>query len=186
MRKSSTPFIILTVLREIGAITVDAFFNPAYAKKYGYTPTNFSTASKSCSSYYTSISRLKKRELIKKRGDIYYLTDKGEKEAFFCHLKGLRSNYSNKNDESKKWDGKWRIIFFDIPEKKRRYRDELRLLLKAVGFKEFQKSTWAYPYKAPNFLKEILFEENIKHYTRLITTSSIEYDLDLKIKFKLE
>src|SRR3989338_9345708 len=109
MRKSSIPFIILTVLREIGAITVDAFFNPAYAKKYGYTPTNFSTASKSCSSYYTSISRLKKRELIKKRGDIYYLTDKGEKEAFFCHLKGLRSNYSNKNDESKKWDGKWRI-----------------------------------------------------------------------------
>jgi len=182
MKISSIPSAILIVLREIGAITIDAFFNPAYAKRYGYTPTNFSMASKSCSSYYTSISRLKQKELIKKRGDIYYLTKKGEKEAFLCYLRELRSKYSNKN---KKWDGKWRIIFFDIPEKKRRYRDELRLLLKVVGFKEFQKSAWIYPHKVPYFLKEILFEENIKHYIRLITTSDIEYDLDLKRKFKL-
>lgn len=185
MRKLSIPFIILTVLREIGAITIDAFFNPAYAKRYGYTPTNFSMASKSCSSYYTSISRLKKRELIKKKGDIYYLTDKGEKESFLCRLKELRSNYVSKNNKNQKWDKKWRIVFFDIPEKKRRYRDELRLLLKAVGFKKFQKSTWVYPYKVPDFLKEILFEENIKHYARLITTLSIEYDADIRKKFHL-
>ena len=59
-------------------------------------------------------------------------------------------------------------------------------MLKVMGFKEFQKSIWVYPYKVPEFLKEILWEENIKHYTRLITTDSIEYDKDLRNLFKLK
>jgi len=37
----------------------------------------------------------------------------------------------------------------------------------------------------PNFVKEMLFEENIKHYTRLITTHEIEYDKDIKTMFNL-
>jgi hypothetical protein len=59
-------------------------------------------------------------------------------------------------------------------------------MLKTIGFKEFQKSIWIYPYKVPEFLKEILWEENIKHYTRMITTEDIEYDEDLKKLFHLK
>lgn len=178
MKRSSIPSIILSILKEVGSITTQSFFNPKYAKKYGYNylyPNN--------NTYNLATSRLVKRELIKKDKDIYYLTSKGEKEAFFCYLK---SNKIITNKTEQKWDGKWRIIFFDIPEKKRRYRDELRSMLRVVGFKEFQKSIWIYPYKVPEFLKEILWEESIKHYTRLITTNSIEYDKDLKNLFKLK
>jgi len=58
-------------------------------------------------------------------------------------------------------------------------------MLKGIGFKEFQKSIWIYPYKVPVFLKDVLFEEGIKQYTRLITTYSIEYDKDLRKMFDL-
>lgn len=182
MKKSSTPSTILMILKEVGAITIDAFFNPKYAKKYGYTPTNFSKGSSACRSAFT---RLQSKNLIKQKGDLYYLTTEGQKEAFLCFVKSGKFSQFLKN-ENKKWDGKWRIMFFDIPEKKRGKRDELRVMLKAVGFKEFQKSAWVYPYKVPNFLKELLFEENIKPYTRLITTTSIEYDKDLKRMFDLD
>lgn len=178
MKKSSIPSIILSILKEVGSITAQSFFNPKYAKKYGY-----SHLYPNRNTYSLATSRLTKNGLIKKDKDIYYLTDKGEKEAFFCYLK---ENKTTTNKPARKWDGKWRIIFFDIPEKKRRYRDELRSMLKVMGFKEFQKSIWIYPYKVPDFLKEILWEENIKHYTRLITTNSIEYDKDLRNLFNLK
>src|SRR3989344_9236435 len=171
MKRSSIPSAILMVLKELGSITIESFFNPKFAKKYGY-----SHLYQNRSTYNLATTRLAEKGLIKKDKDIYYLTSGGEKEAFFCYLK---ENRFFVNKSGYKWDGKWRIIFFDIPEKKRRYRDELRSMLKTIGFKEFQKSIWIYPYKVPKFLKEILFDESIKHYTRLITTDNIEYDKDL-------
>lgn len=186
MKTSSLPSFILTIIREIGAITIDAFFNPIYAKRYGYTPTNFSSGSKAM--YYNwnkSVSHLKNKDFIKRKGNIYHLTNRGEKEAFLCYLKNCRLKQQKTRHANFQWDGKWRIIFFDVPENKRRYRDELRSILKTIGFKEFQKSVWIYPYKVPNFLREILFEKEIKPYTRLITTASLERDDDIKKKFRL-
>lgn len=183
---SSIPSTILLILREIGEITVQSFFNPAYAKKYGYSHL-YPKLRENRDSYHLAVSRLKKRGLIEKQGDIYRLTSKGEKESFFALLDSHQTISKIKDKKAKplKWDGKWRIIFFDIPEKKRRYRDELRVMFKAVGFKEFQKSIWIYPHQVPDFLKDILFEEGIKQYTRLITTNSIEYDKDLRKMFNL-
>jgi len=37
----------------------------------------------------------------------------------------------------------------------------------------------------PDFLKEILWEENIKPFTRFITTEKIDYDRDLRRKFDI-
>lgn len=42
----------------------------------------------------------------------------------------------------KTWDGKWRIVIFDIPEQKRLIRDLFRRNLKKWGFKHLQKSVW--------------------------------------------
>lgn len=168
--------IILAVLWETGKITVQSFFPPQYARKYGYT-------SLYKNSYYNSLYGLKRRGVIQNtnRG-IYCLTKQGEKEAFLAYLNAEAKTYKQ---EKQKWDKRWRIVFFDVPEKKRYYRDQLRLILKTVGFKEFQKSTWIYPYPVPRFIKDMLFEENIKPYTRFITTYDIEYDEDLKRMFDL-
>jgi len=45
-----------------------------------------------------------------------------------------------------RWDGKWRLIMFDVPEKRKKVRDTLRLLLRSAGFIHFQDSAWIQPY----------------------------------------
>lgn len=174
----ATSQVILGILKAVGEITINGFFPHKYAKKYGYT--------RKRNTYHTALGRLERTGYISKKGSrentIYRLTKKGEKEAFFAFI-NLESR--TKPTKKQKWDGKWRIIFFDIPEKKRGYRDYLRTLLKAIGFREFQKSIWIYPYQIPEFFREVLFEENIKQYTRFITTNEVEYDRDLRKMFGL-
>lgn len=46
----------------------------------------------------------------------------------------------------KHWDGKWRIIVFDIPEKQRRVRKAFQDKLRALGFYQLQKSVWVHPH----------------------------------------
>lgn len=45
-----------------------------------------------------------------------------------------------------RWDGKWRVVMFDVPEKRKRVRDTLRMLLRSAGFVHFQDSAWIQPY----------------------------------------
>lgn len=48
----------------------------------------------------------------------------------------------NNKFEDKDWDGKWRVVIFDIPEEKRIIRNLFRRNLKKWGFKPLQKSVW--------------------------------------------
>jgi len=43
------------------------------------------------------------------------------------------------------WDGKWRMVVFDIPESSRKLREDLRNLIKAQSFGCLQKSIWISP-----------------------------------------
>ena len=56
-----------------------------------------------------------------------------------------------------KWDGKWRLVIFDIPETKKKTRDAIAYKLKDLGFKPIQKSSFIYPYECESevdFLKD--------------------------------
>ena len=50
------------------------------------------------------------------------------------------------------WDGKWRVVMFDIREKRRKSRSQLRLLLAGAGFLRLQDSVWIYPYPCDEFI----------------------------------
>ena len=45
-----------------------------------------------------------------------------------------------------RWDGKCRLVMFDVPEKRKKVRDTLRFLLRSAGFILFQDSVWIQPY----------------------------------------
>ena len=47
----------------------------------------------------------------------------------------------------RRWDGKWRIIVFDVPEKVAEKRKLFQRKLREVGFHQLQKSVWVYPYE---------------------------------------
>lgn len=84
------------------------------------------------------------------------------------------------------WDGKWRIIIFDIPEKQgKRARNALREKLQKLGFYQLQKSVWALPYpceKEIHFLCELF---NINRFVNIITADKIYNDIIVKKYFKL-
>jgi len=69
-----------------------------------------------------------------------YITEKGKQ-----HLKRLEF-HELELTRGNSWDGKWRLILFDIPEPRKRSRDALRRKLKELGCHELQKSVFAWPY----------------------------------------
>lgn len=53
------------------------------------------------------------------------------------------------------WDGKWRIVIFDIPQEHNSDRDKIRRLIKSVGFIQLQQSVWFHPMPTEDKVKEI-------------------------------
>jgi DNA-binding transcriptional regulator PaaX len=138
-------------------------------------------SNKNNGTYRSCISRLAKQNLIRKDyNDIIALTELGRRKALTAFIKAELGLHKK---DGQHWDGGWRIVFFDMPEEKRRHRDHLRQVLKAIGFREFQRSIWAYPFPVPPFLKELLFEDAIKPHVRFITTNMVDDDSSLRKMF---
>mgnify|MGYP001578377279 FL=1 len=95
--------------------------------------------------------RLKQRGLVKEEkhstnGMHLVLTSLGEKSI----EKILAREY--RIPEPIRWDGKWRVLIFDIQEKRRRVRLVLRHLLMGAGFIRLQDSVWIHPYPCDEFV----------------------------------
>ena len=93
--------------------------------------------------------------------------------------------YKIEKKKKKKWDGKWRIIIFDIREDKRRIRDLLRARLRWFGFKELQKSVWVFPYDVKQEIETTLDVCNIDIIgdVKFLTVEEMTDDEDLKEEF---
>jgi len=121
--------------------------------------------------------RLRRRDLIfgERRGKrvVFELTDEGRAEADKIKLKLEMA-------KRKRWDGKWRIIIFDVPEKMRGKRDLLRKELAAFGFMQLQKSVWAYPYKLPEEFINLWKGTGILRHCVIIEASRVINDKSLQ------
>src|SRR3989344_598660 len=84
-----------------------------------------------------------------------------------------------------RWNGKWHIVMFDIPEKLKRLRDSLRLHFREIGLIEFQKSVFVYPYPCSKEIEFILELYNARKYVRFILAEEIDNELHLQKKFDL-
>ncbi len=107
------------------------------------------------------------------------LSDSGKKYAMTYKLDEMKIK------EPKTWDGQWRVIAFDIPEQRKKARDELRFRFRQIGLQELQKSIFVYPYpceKEVDFLVEFY---QLRPYVRKIIAHSIDNELHLKQKFGL-
>ncbi|MEK7113847.1 MAG: hypothetical protein AAB873_03405 [Patescibacteria group bacterium] len=115
--------------------------------------------------------KLRKLNFIsfKEEGDFHkvVLTENG-REIF------LRFNYENMEFKFPKiWDRFFRVIVFDIPEKKKPARDSLREKMKELGCIRFNDSVWVYPYPCQ---KEIDFIANywgVAKYVHFILAKDI-------------
>lgn len=85
-----------------------------------------------------------------------------------------------------KWDGLWRMIIFDIPEKYKRARDAFANKLLNLGFKCIQRSVLVYPYDCQDELDFIIEVFELRPFVRIILVKEIDIDLDLRHKFQLD
>ncbi len=85
----------------------------------------------------------------------------------------------------RKWDGRWRIVTFDIPERRRGIRARLREMMKSIGFVRLQESVWVYPYDCEEFITLLKAELKIGRSVLYVIADSIEQDKVLRSHFNL-
>ena len=130
--------------------------------------------------YYDSVYQMKRRKVVdvfQKNGKKFIkLTHKGQLEIL---LHGLRT------DRKSPWDGRWRVVIFDIPETARKHRATIRRLLRQDGFIRFQNSVFISPYQLNRQSVEYLKKTHLINYIRVMRVDELDDDKDLRVRFKL-
>ena len=107
------------------------------------------------------------------------LTSSGKNKALTYDLENI------KIPAMEKWDHKWRVILFDIPEKHKRARRALSRALKNMGCFQFQKSVFVHPFECRNEVDFVIEFFSMRPYVRFIIADNIDNELDLKKRFGL-
>lgn len=112
------------------------------------------------------LAKLKKNNWIEKISqddEIYYqITTSGERELDRV-LKPLK--------ETGKWDGRWRLVIFNVPEKKRDLRDRIRRALTRLGLGILQPSVWITPKDIKNDIEKIKQKLDIANYIKFFVVT---------------
>ena len=134
---------------------------------------------------YDNFYHLRKKGLIeiKRSGAQIYisLTEEGKKKVGYMQIDDL------KIQRPKKWDGKWRLVIFDINELKRGHREAFRGKLKELGFRLLQKSVWVHPFDCEAEIELLRSFFGLRENDlRLILAERIGNDSQLKEDFRLK
>lgn len=181
-KKRITTKTLLKLLAEGTLLTIDTFLSlgrvPNAAKiLLGEIPQEYYP-----SSVIDRTWRLYRKGLVKvsetKEGYRILITKKGKAEQLRFNLETMEIH------TPEYWDGKWRIVFFDIPEKYKKQRDFLCQKLKALNFYLIQESVFIHPFDCEQeieFLREVL---EIPHQVKTGVLEKVENEKDLKRIFK--
>ncbi len=119
-----------------------------------------------------AINRLNQKRLIEltqKGNDLYMeITENGKK---------LIKNFDYDDlvlPRPKKWDKKWRLVIFDVPEKKNKERRAFSVKLKDLGFYPLQKSVFIYPYDCRDEIDFICEFLSINRYINYCLVESLD------------
>ena len=163
-KKSLSNFMLLVLENAVdGFVRLDHFTNnPHLYAYYGWWDRPLKKSALSL-----VLKRLRDNGLIDFVNDeeiAVRLTDKGKEKALWTRMKLI--------DE--KWDGKWRLIIWDIPEKKKKVRDMLRFKLKYLGFTKLQNSVWVSKKNCAKELREYIRKIGIQDWVMVFESDNIE------------
>ena len=127
----------------------------------------------------SSASKLAKKGLLVYQNGRYELTEDGEKKLRYWELQGYKFH------RMQKWDKKWRVIIFDIPEKKRKVRDQIRNLFISAGLYRLQDSVWVYPYDCEDIIGLLKTDFGVGKDLLYMIVDEIENDKHLRENFGL-
>lgn len=132
-----------------------------------------------------TLTYLKNRHLIEivpdQRGRTSIkLLPKGERKYHIHLLDGMTL------EKPKRWDGYWRIVIFDIPEKFKIAREAIRQKLQNLGFRQIQKSVFAVPYpceKEINFISGLF---GLQNQIRIVRADYFQGEEEMRKVFGLK
>lgn len=132
-----------------------------------------------------AVTRLHQKGLVSRvqteKGIGLRLTEKGNT---FAEKLEAKDSFSFR--KPKKWDGKWRIVIFDVWERRRPVRDKLRIMLQKAGFIKIQDSVWVYPYDCEELFVFLRTDLRLGRGILYIVAEEIEHDEWLCHHFGLE
>lgn len=162
-RKSLSKFILFMLEKSVdGYVRLENFlYNPgyyAYGDGWEY-PLKKAALAK-------ALKRLREEGLVDFIDDeklVLRLTDSGRDRALWIKMR----------EDNEKWDGMWRLVFWDIPEKRKVVRDLLRHKLKQLGFIKWQKSVWASKKDCTNALRKFIKQVGIEDWVFVVESDNV-------------
>lgn len=128
-----------------------------------------------------AVSRLSERKLLA-------VTEKNNKKFIKLTNKGQLEVLMSKSILTKpaRWDGKWRLFTFDIPEDSKEKRNILRKLLKQNQFCKLQASVYISPYPLNKEAIIYLNQSGLRDYVRILKVEEMDSDAELLKKYNLQ
>lgn len=175
LEKSLTaPFWVLATLLELGMASVEVFLNPSiYNDPSPYIFENFGreiinkkkkTKIKEAT-IKQNLWRLRKQGFIEKKKNRYFLTKTGKLLMEYVMVRGKTINV--------KWDKKYRVVIFDIPEKERKTRNWLRQELYLLNYQKLQESVFIGKHPLPADLIKDLKRNKIGNYVNYLLVDKV-------------
>ena len=107
-------------------------------------------------------------EIIEKDGqEIIKLTQKG-------HSKFLKFKLEEVSLKSNSWDGKWRLVIYDVSHLKRDRQDAFRRMLKQMNFYPLQESVYLTPFKCREEIEYLREYFNLAKEVLLLEVTGLE------------
>lgn len=128
----------------------------------------------------SSRKRLVAKGLLVYKKGVLEITESGRRylmrETLFDNLKHRKKI---------KWDGKWRILIFDIPQYRKHDREHIRNTLISIGFMRLQHSVWIYPYDCEDLMTLLKADLKIGKDALYMIVEALEYDRPVREYFGL-
>lgn len=133
----------------------------------------------------TAAGRLAKKGLLRfiQRNGVRCaeLTEKGRQALALETVK-----MAHQSEHPRRWDKRYRLVMFDVPQYRRATRDRLRSIVRECGFLRLQDSVWIYPYDCEELIALIKADIRIGKDVLYAVVESIENDAWIKRHFGLK
>jgi CRISPR-associated endonuclease Cas2 len=148
------------------------FYNPKILNLEDYFPSEVERVA----------NRLERKGFVEKieteQGIKIRILTKGKSELLMFNLRDLKPKTGI-------FDGTWRMVFFDIEEKKRRTRNLLTKYLRQLGMVEMQESIYVSPHDITAEVKYIRELLDIANNVKIGELSKLENSEELRELFKV-
>lgn len=86
----------------------------------------------------------------------------------------------------KRWDRRWRVVIFDIPNKYKVAREVLRDALRRMGFRQLQESVWIHPFPCERVIDALAILYGVRPFVQTLLVFHFDRESEYLEKFNLE